>query len=114
MPPRDWTLRIDDIIDAIKKIRSYTKNMNYETFARDPKTLDAVITNFMVIGEAVRHIPDDILADHPEIAWHKMRGMRNVIAHSYFQIDDKVIWEASQADVAELLPKMIELKSKID
>ena len=52
MPHRDWKLRIDDIIDAIKKIQAYTKNMDYEAFAKDTKTFDAVISNFMIIGES--------------------------------------------------------------
>lgn len=67
MPPRDWTLRIADILDAIAAIREFTAGMDYDAFTRDRKTLDAVLRNFTVIGEAARYVPDDVTAAHPEI-----------------------------------------------
>ena len=61
MPRRDWRLRIDDIIDSILKILEYTKDLDYDTFAKDAKTKDAVLSNFMIIGEAVKYIPEEVI-----------------------------------------------------
>jgi predicted nucleotidyltransferase len=58
VPEREWTFRVRHILDAIAKISQYTKGMTHEQFANDDRTVDAVIRNFLVIGEATRHIPD--------------------------------------------------------
>jgi uncharacterized protein with HEPN domain len=67
MPPREWRLRIADILDAIAAIQSYTQEMDYEMFIQDRRTVDAVLRNLTVIGEAATYVPDDIVARHPEI-----------------------------------------------
>jgi uncharacterized protein with HEPN domain len=113
VPRRDWKLRLEDIIQSIRKIQEYTKDLDYDAFTNDAKTKDAVLSNFMIIGDAVKYIPDKVIDDHPEIAWHEMRGIRNIIAHGYFQVDDKIIWDAIQTDLVDLLPKMIDLRAKI-
>ena len=60
MPPRDWTFRIQDILDAIAKIRRYIADVDFETFENDEEIMDAVIHNLTVIGEAANHIPGEI------------------------------------------------------
>jgi uncharacterized protein with HEPN domain len=111
MPHRSWFFRLDDIIESIQKIQDYTKNVSYDDFARDSKTKDAVLTNFMIIGEAVNHIPADVIDNYPDIAWHQMKGMRNIVVHGYFQIDDKILWDTIQTDLVDLLPRILKLKS---
>ncbi len=59
MPPRDWKMRIKDILDAISTVQGYTKGMKYEAFVAHRKTVDAVIRNFIVIGEAATHVPEE-------------------------------------------------------
>lgn len=108
---KDWRFRLDDIIESIRKIQNYTKELDYNGFVQDVKTRDAVLTNFMIIGEAVNHIPIEVINDHPEIAWHQMRAMRNVVVHGYFKIDDKILWDAVKSDLSDLLPKILALKS---
>ena len=58
MPPRDWNFRIQDILDAVAAVQTYTAGMTFETFTLDRRTVDAVVRNFIVIGEAAVHIPD--------------------------------------------------------
>ena len=91
MPFRDWKFRINDILAAIASIQSYAADMTYEAFVADRKTVDAVIRNFIVIGEAAAYIPDEITLAHPEIPWLDMRAMRNFVVHEYFGISDKII-----------------------
>lgn len=66
MPHRSWLFRLNDIIESIRKIQDYTKNLSYDGFVRDGKTKDAVLTSFMIIGEAVNHTPAAIIDNYPE------------------------------------------------
>ena len=103
MPRRDWELRINDILDAINAVQKYTEGMKYETFVADRKTVDAVIRNLILIGEAASHIPDDIVSEQSDISWRDMRDMRNFVVHEYFGVSDKIIWETVQNDLPPLI-----------
>ena len=109
MPPRQWKLRITDILDAIAAIQSYTKGMNLQAFQRDQRTIDAVIRNITVIGEAARMIPLDLADHYPEIPWEDMRDMRNVVVHVYFGVNTEILWDTAQND----LPSLSSLLKKI-
>jgi uncharacterized protein with HEPN domain len=99
---RDWRLYADDIIESCGKIRRFIAGMTYEAFVADERTLDAVIWNIEVIGEAAKKLPDDIIAQAPEVEWRKIRGMRNVLAHAYFGLDTKVVWSTATTKLDEL------------
>lgn len=90
---RDYELYIEDILNAIKKIKRYTHKISFKNFCKDEKTVDAVIRNFEVIGEAVRQLSPDIKSKHPEIEWKVMINFRNVIIHEYFGIDLEIMWD---------------------
>jgi len=77
--------------------------MTYEAFTADRKTVDAVIRNLMVIGEAAGRVPDDVALAHPEIPWKDMRDMRNLVIHEYFGVSDKILWDTLQRDLTPLL-----------
>lgn len=76
MPHRISDLRISDIIDSIQRIFEYVEGMTFDQFAMDRKTSDAVVKNFIVIGEATSHLDDDFIEQHPELPWREMRDMR--------------------------------------
>lgn len=102
MPPRDWRLRIDDILEAITRIDAYTRGMTQEAFATDSRTIDAVVRNLEIVGEASSHVDDAILRAAPEVPWDKMRGLRNVVAHEYFGVDVGIIWHTARNDLPPL------------
>ena len=106
MHSREWRLRIEDIIEAIEKIRAYTAEMSLEAFGADSKAVDAVIRNVEIIGEASRHLPRDICARFPKIPWDEMRGIRNVLIHEYFGVDLAILWETIKRDLPPLLPHL--------
>ncbi len=83
--------------------------MTLEQFSADSKTLDAVIRNFEIIGEAANRLPEDFKETHSEIDWHKIRGFRNRIVHDYFGIDNSIVWVIKET----FLPKMIEQLIKL-
>ena len=111
MPRRDWTFRVQDILDAIAAIRDYTESMEFPDFIADRRTVDAVIRNLIIVGEAATHIPDEVSARHPVIPWVEMRAMRNLVVHEYFGVSDTILWDTVRRDlpaVDEPLRKLLE------
>jgi uncharacterized protein with HEPN domain len=102
--PRNWELRVGDILGAIAAIRTYTAGMSLECFSADRRTVDAVMHNIMVLGEAAGSIPDDVARRHPAVPWDKMRAIRNVVVHAYFGIRTEILWETIQHDLPPLIP----------
>jgi uncharacterized protein with HEPN domain len=101
---RDWRFRVRDILSALDAIAAFTDGMTYAQFVADRRTRDAVIRNLITMGESVRWIPDVILTAHPEVPWRTMRGVRNVVAHEYFGIDDEILWQTVRGDLPPLVP----------
>jgi uncharacterized protein with HEPN domain len=90
---RDLQLYLTDILVACEKILRYTKSMDFEQFVVDDRTFDAVIRNLQVIGEAVKNIPLDVRDRYSEIEWRKIAGLRDILAHTYFQVENEIIWD---------------------
>ena len=109
MSPGDWKERIRDILDAITEIQKFTRDMDFETFREDDKTIRSVETNFIIIGEAANQIPEEMEEKYSEIPWSLMRAMRNRIVHVYFQIDKKMMWDTIQNDLPPLIPELEKL-----
>jgi uncharacterized protein with HEPN domain len=103
MSKRSPALLISDILDSGQKILSYTAGLTFEQFIDDSKTIDAVIRNFEIIGEAANRLPENFKDSHPEIDWHRIRGFRNRIIHDYFGIDYNIVWQIKET----FLPQMI-------
>lgn len=90
---RDPGMLIDDIRDAIGRIERYVEGLSREELIADERTMDAVIRNLEVIGEAAGRISEDLKAGFPEIEWRKIIALRNVLAHEYFGIHTKIVWD---------------------
>jgi uncharacterized protein with HEPN domain len=99
-----WRLRLRHVLEAIAECRAFAAGMSYEAFCADARTLKAVVWNIATIGEAVRHIPANVLAAHPAIPWAEMRGMRNQIVHGYDRIDPEIVWNVVQVELPPLVP----------
>ncbi len=109
MPRRDWQFRIEDMIEAISAILKYTDGMDQHQFSGARKTVDAVVRNLIIIGEAAVRMPEEVCSKYPEIPWYEMRGMRNFVVHEYFRTSDKVVWDTVQVDLPPLLTKLQKL-----
>ena len=88
--------------EAIEKITSYVDAMTFTDFQSDTRTVDAVVHNLLVIGEAARCLPASIKENHPDIDWIAINGLRNRIAHEYFGLSLSVLWEIVQTDLPHL------------
>jgi uncharacterized protein with HEPN domain len=108
-PERNWKMRVEDILACVEKAQAYTSGMTFEQFRADGKTVDAVLRNLEVIGEAAGHVPLEIQEKHPELAWFEMRGMRNIMAHEYFGVSLSIVWRALEDDLPALAEGMRKL-----
>lgn len=102
--PRNWKLRLEDILGCIARIEHYTSGFTFESFQADQKTIDAVVRNVEVIGEAARHVPDDVVQRYPDVPWAKMRAMRNRLIHDYAEVSVPILWQTIQGDLPPLVP----------
>jgi uncharacterized protein with HEPN domain len=80
---RDYKLYLHDIKEAVEKIETFTKGFSFEEFVKDAKTVDAVIRNLEIMGEAAKHIPKRVKKRHSDVDWKAMAGMRNILTHEY-------------------------------
>ena len=112
MPPRGWQMRIEDILDAIGQIQDYTRGMTFDAFSHDRKTIDAVVRNITIIGEAAGNVPSAVAERHGEIPWRQMRDFRNVVVHAYFGVDLKVLWDTIRTDLPPLVDPLRRLLSE--
>ena len=87
MSERDISLLLGDMLESALKIKRYVEGMDYESFISDEKTVDAVVRNFEIIGEAANRIDTDFKIRNPELEWKQIRGFRNRIIHEYFGTD---------------------------
>ena len=95
---------IEDVINAMNKALKFVEGVSYEEFAKDDKTIFAVIRAIEIIGEAVKNIPENTRKEYPEIPWKGMAGMRDKVIHEYFGVDIKVVWDTVKKRIPEVKP----------
>ena len=106
---REYEDYINDILEAMLKSQEFIREMNIEQFRNDDKSIFAVIRALEIIGEATKHIPDNIRKQNNEIPWKDMAGMRDVLIHDYFGVDVETVW----LTVTEKIPEIQDLITKI-
>lgn len=107
MSSRNPTLYIQDILQACEDILYFTQTMNSaDELQNDRRTFLAVIRCIEIIGEAARQMPKSFREKHPEVPWRETIGLRNVIAHEYFGLDNEIIWDVIQTQIPVLAEQM--------
>ena len=109
---RDYRLYLDDILDAIKRIRDYVCGMDYKSFSSDMRTQDAVVRNLEIIGEASRQLPAEIREKVATIEWPKIMSLRNILVHEYFGVNLRIIWDVVEHKLEPLAEACLELMEK--
>ncbi len=107
---RDIKLFIQDIFDAIDTINGYISSFKDEKeLKNNKKTYDAVMMNFIIIGEAARNIYEEVRQNYPNVEWREIMDMRNVLVHEYWGVNEGVVWNSIKGD----LPQLKEIITKI-
>ncbi len=109
MSKRNTELLLCDIAESAEKILEYTNGMTFEQFEADGKTIDAVVRNFEIIGEAANFLDNELKDTRSDINWASIRGFRNRIVHHYFGIDCSIVWQIKENFLPELLAKIKQL-----
>ncbi len=112
MSKRPINLLLNDIRQAIDRIEQYIKNLSFDAFSGDQKSVDAVARNLEIIGEAASRLPDEFKEKYSEIEWHKVVGLRHRIVHEYFGVDLEIIWQILHKDLPELKEKIVQIMDK--
>ena len=94
--------RLQDILAAARLIAGYARNTTLAEFMVNSEKQDAVIRRIEIIGEAAAHLSEQTLHAIPELPFRKMRGMRNIVAHDYANVDLNVVWEVATLHVPEV------------
>lgn len=101
---RSPVLYMSDILESLNLIEQFVEGMKMEDFKNDVKTSDAVIKRFENIGEATKHISEEIRAKYPEIPWKEMAGMRDKLIHLYFGVKHELVWTAIKSRIPAIKP----------
>ena len=111
MPKRDADLLLEDIRSSLERIERYTSGVDRSQFLADEKTIDAVVRNLEIIGEAVRWLPEEFKRQHVDIPWTQISGLRNRIVHDYFGLDLEIIWQVLQTSLRDFKKQLDTMKN---
>jgi uncharacterized protein with HEPN domain len=103
---RSLQLYLNDICTSCAKVQRYTLEMTLEDFVADDRSYDAVVRNLQIIGEAVKQIPADVRERYPAVEWRKIAGLRDILAHAYFSLENETLWDIVQNKIPELLEQI--------
>jgi uncharacterized protein with HEPN domain len=95
-------VRLKHILDAISEIEEYTKNKSIEDFTKNSMLKFASVKQLEIIGEAAKHISEEMIKNFPEIKWRSVIGLRNLLIHEYFGIDVHIVWNIIINDLPKL------------
>ncbi len=111
---RDVNLFIQDILESIKDIESFSEGLTKEKFQNDKLKQNAIIRSLEVIGEAVKNIPDSFRNKNPGIPWRKIAGFRDILSHAYFGVNIDRVWKIIESDLSKLKKEINRIKINKD
>jgi uncharacterized protein with HEPN domain len=112
--PRDYKVSLADLLEAAEWIETYVAGMTLEQFRADRKTRDAVVRNLEVVGEAVKNVPQDVRGRYPHVPWQRIAGLRDILIHEYFGIDEEIVWDIVQNKLPSLKDQVTAIVNEQD
>ena len=109
MSKRKPDVYLQDIFESINYIQRFLEGVSEDEFYKNVEKQDAVLRRLEIIGEAVKHLPDEIRNDHPDVPWRQIAGMRDIIIHEYFGITPEMVWVVATEDILDLKTKVEEI-----
>ena len=99
---RSSALLLYDIFQSIEKIEEFTRGISFDQMMTDERTKDAVLSNLQVIGEASKNLSESMIANHPEVDWSGLAGVRDIVTHRYFRVDWHLLWTSIHEELPVL------------
>ena len=109
---RDWQLYLEDMRICCDKVLDYTHGLELPDFLANAMMYDAVLRNLEILGEAAKNIPDEIRRQHPQVEWRKIAGLRDVLAHAYFGLEDETLWDIVQNKLPVLKSQLQQIQGE--
>jgi len=101
--------RLQHILEAIEHIEEFTLNVTESEYMNDIKLQAAVERKIEIIGEASKHLSDDLIQKYPNTEWLKIKAFRNIIVHEYFGVSQKIIWDSIKIRIPELKKTVLDI-----
>ncbi len=111
---RTYKMYLDDMYLSMERIAEYIDSLTFIQFKQDYKTVDAVIRNFEIIGEASKNLPDNFKEKYSEVPWSEMYLLRNKVSHEYFGVDYEIIWDIAINYLPENKSQIQEILNKLN
>ena len=106
-------MRLQHILEAIREIQNYTDGADVESFINNSMMYNASLRQLEIIGEAANHLSIELYQDFPEVPWARIIGLRNLVIHEYFGVDNLSIWSVisyNLPDLKERISKILEIR----
>jgi len=111
---REWRDFLDDMLEHALQGLAFVQDMPWETYSSDIKTQYATARAIEIIGEAARHIPQQLQQEFPAIPWRRIIGMRNILAHNYDGADPRIIYDTARLFLPELITNLRAITQNLD
>lgn len=113
MSRRSVPLLVEDIWEAVEKVERYVSGFTHDAFVKDDGTIDSVVRNLEIIGEAANRLPKDFKTEHSGIEWPKIIGLGHRIVHYCFNIDIEIVWEIIQKELPLFKSKLSPIRQRL-
>lgn len=111
---REYKLYLEDMLQAAEKIERYVGGLSFQDVTNDSLRMDAVLHNLMIIGEAAKHIPEDVRTKHPHVEWRNIGRFRDYVAHEYFGLHLGVVQDIIESKLPDLRSQISLILSESD
>ena len=110
---RNWELFLRDMLEAAQRVIRYTSEREMAVFMAHEMAYDATLRNLEILGEAAKNIPEEIRQLHPAVDWRGVAGLRDILAHAYFALDNETLWKIVRTDVPQLLELLRQIEKNL-